>query len=68
MEFTSKEWVDLVAAVEAGRWPPWVTVLPDGGAEVRMPGNPFPVLIFDLAEVEAFAGSVRSQQRDLLPA
>ena len=67
LEFTSKEWADLVAAVEAGSWPPWVTVLPDGGAEVRMPGNAVPLLAFDVVQMEAFADSVRGRQRDLLP-
>ncbi|GIF47543.1 hypothetical protein Afe04nite_20820 [Asanoa ferruginea] len=68
LEFSSYEWADLAAAVEAGRWPPWMVMSPDGGAEVRMPGNAPPVLRFNGDQMEAFAVSLRRRQSELLPA
>jgi hypothetical protein len=67
LQFSSYEWADLAAAVEAGSWPAWLVVSPDGGAEVRMPGNAPPVLRFNADQMEAFAASLRRRQSEFVP-
>lgn len=66
LEFERSVWQDLIAAVQTGTWPTWVTVLDDGGVTVRMPDIAGPFLTFNAVEVDAFVRSVRDGQRELL--
>ena len=59
LEFTRRQWLDLIADVEAERWPDCVTLLDGASAEVRMPGVAGPFLTFDQHEMDMFAKSVR---------